>query len=68
MRRDSTDTLALIAGLFFVTLAVVWIVDDLAGIPREAIGLIFGGVFVLAGAIGLIRAIRRPRSGETETS
>lgn len=69
MRRNTTtDTLALIFGLFFVTLAIVWLVDDIRAIPRQAIGLIFGGVFLLAGIIGLVRAIRRPRSEETDIS
>lgn len=68
MRRNSPDTLSLIFGLFFATLAIVWLVDDIHTIPEQAVGLIFGGVFLLAGIIGLIRAIRRPRSEETENS
>lgn len=68
MRRNTTDTLSLIFGLFFATLAVVWLVDEVRSVPRQAVGMIFGGVFLLVGTVGLIRAIRRPRSEETDTS
>lgn len=68
MKRHSPDTLSLIAGLFFATLAVVWLIDDIHTIPPHAIGWIFASVFTLAGVVGLVRAIRRPRSEETDNS
>lgn len=68
MKRHPADTLSLITGLFFVTFAVVCLIDGFRNVPAQAVGLIFAAVFLLAGLVGLIRAIRRPRSEEIDNS
>ncbi|HZE37719.1 MAG TPA: hypothetical protein VE172_02815 [Stackebrandtia sp.] len=65
MNRHVTDTLSLVAGLVFVTFGGVWLLDDVVTLSTDAIAMIFAGVFLLAGLVGLVRAMRRPRSDDS---
>lgn len=65
--RHPASTVSLIAGLLFVTLAVVGLVNSWVEMSLPTIGIIFASAFTLAGLIGVIGALRRPISSADRT-
>ena len=61
MSRRPISTTSLITGLLLVTLAVTGLVNSWVAMSLSTIGIIFASALVLAGVVGMIAALRRPR-------
>ncbi|MGH8878639.1 MAG: hypothetical protein ACRD0P_15065 [Stackebrandtia sp.] len=68
MNRHGADTLSLTAGLVFVALGAIWLVDYIATLTPKTVVMCLAGVLALVLVIGVVRLISRPRSSKTDTS
>lgn len=66
MSRHPAGTASLICGLLFATLAVTGLINSWVAMSLSTLGIIFASAFTLAGLIGVVAALRRPRAEPTD--